>query len=303
LSEDRFRHQLREVGLVVAAQTADLAPADKILYALRDVTGTVPSLPLIAASIMSKKLAAGADAIVLDVKCGAGAFMRTLDEAHALARLMVAIGERAGRRMTALITQMEQPLGRAVGHALEVREAIETLRGDGPEDFRLLAEAVSSEMALLGGDLSREEAAAKVREAVANGAAFEKFRAFIAAQGGDVRQADDPALLPAAPLRLEAPSERAGYVQAIDSRALGLAVVELGGGRRKKGDAIDHRVGAVLHAKTGDQVERGMPLCTVYAADEEAGRTAVEQIRSAFIVGDEPVAPLPVIYERITVEE
>jgi len=304
LDEERFRRQLQKAGLVVAAQTANLAPADKILYALRDVTGTVPSLPLIAASIMSKKLAAGADAIVLDVKCGAGAFMRTLDEARALARLMVAIGERAGRRMTALITQMEQPLGRAVGHALEVREAIETLRGDGPEDFRLLSEAVASEMVLLGGgNLSREEAAEKVRNAVASGAAFEKFRAFVAEQGGDVRQADDPGLLPAAPVRLEAVSERAGYVQAIDSRAVGLAVVDLGGGRRKKGDAIDLRVGAVLHAKTGDQVTHGMSLCTVYAANEEAGRSAAARIRDAFTLADEPVAPLPVVYERITADE
>ncbi len=303
LGEERFRRQLQKVGLVVAAQTANLAPADKILYALRDVTGTVPSLPLIAASIMSKKLAAGADAIVLDVKCGAGAFMRTLDEARALARLMVAIGERAGRRMTALITQMEQPLGRAVGHALEVREAIETLRGDGPEDFRLLAEAVASEMVLLGDDnLAREEAAEKVRGAISSGAAFEKFRAFVAAQGGDARQADDPDLLPAAPVRLEVRSERAGYVQSIDSRAVGLAVVDLGGGRRKKGDAIDHRVGAALHAKTGDPVERGMPLCTVYAASEETGRSAVAQIRAAFTLADEPVAPLPVVYERVTAD-
>jgi len=304
LDEDRFRRQLQKAGLVVAAQTANLAPADKILYALRDVTGTVPSLPLIAASIMSKKLAAGADAIVLDVKCGAGAFMRTLDEARALARLMVAIGERAGRRMTALITQMEQPLGRAVGHALEVREAIETLRADGPEDFRLLAEAVASEMVLLGGgNLSREEAAEKVRKAVTSGAAFEKFRSFVAEQGGDVRQVDDPGLLPAAPVRLDAVSERAGYVQAIDSRAVGLAVVDLGGGRRKKGDAIDLRVGAVLHAKTGDQVTQGMSLCRVYAANEEAGRAAAARIRDAFTLADEPVAPLPVVYERITADE
>ncbi len=303
LDEDRFRRQLQKAGLVVAAQTANLAPADKILYALRDVTGTVPSLPLIAASIMSKKLAAGADAIVLDVKCGAGAFMRTLDEARALARLMVAIGERAGRRMTALITQMEQPLGRAVGHALEVREAIETLRGDGPEDFRLLSEAVASEMVLLGGGNLPRGGGGKGAQGRGKRGSVREVPAFVAEQGGDVRQVDDPGLLPAAPVRLEAVSEQAGYVQAIDSRAVGLAVVDLGGGRRKKGDAIDLRVGAVLHAKTGDQVTHGMSLCTVYAANEEAGRSAAARIRDAFTLADEPVAPLPVVYERITADE
>ena len=306
LSETRFRRQLHEVGLVVAAQTANLAPADKILYALRDVTGTVPSLPLIAASIMSKKLAAGADAIVLDVKCGAGAFMRTLDVARALARLMVAIGVHAGRQVTALITQMEQPLGFAVGHALEVSEAIDALHGRGPEDFRLLVEAVATEMIILGcgaSPVSHHEALRRVRDAVAGKAAFEKFRAFVAAQGGDIRQVDDPSLLPTAPVRLDVRSDRAGHVQAIDSRAIGLAVVELGGGRRKKGDAIDHRVGVMLHAKTGDRVEAGMSLCTVHAAGKEAGEAVVEPLRAAFTLGAAPVPALPVIYERITAQD
>jgi len=306
LDEAEFRRQLRDIGLVVAAQTANLAPADKILYALRDVTGTVPSLPLIAASIMSKKLAAGADAIVLDVKCGDGAFMSTQDEARALARLMVAIGARAGRQMTALITQMEQPLGLAVGHALEVQEAIRTLRGRGPDDFRLLVEAVATEMLMLGSGpapISRDEALRRVRQAVSSGAAFEKFRAFVAAQGGDVRQVDDPSLLPAAATRLDVRSDRAGYVQAIDSRAVGLTVVDLGGGRRKKGDAIDHSVGVVLHAKTGGYVETGAPLCVIHAAGEAAAGAAAEALRAAFTLSDAPVAELPVVYERITAED
>lgn len=306
LDEAQFRRQLRDIGLVVAAQTANLAPADKILYALRDVTGTVPSLPLIAASIMSKKLAAGADAIVLDVKCGAGAFMSTPDEARILARLMVAIGTRAGRQMTALITQMEQPLGRAVGHALEVQEAIHALQGRGPDDFRLLVEAVATEMLALGSGpapMSHDEALRRVTKAVSSGAAFEKFRAFVAAQGGDVRQVDDPSLLPAATTCLEVRSDRAGYVQAIDSRAVGLAVVDLGGGRRKKGDAIDHSVGVVLHAKTGDYVESGAALCVIHATSETAAETAADALCDAFTLSDRPVARLPVVYERITAEE
>ena len=210
LSETQFRRQLADVGLVVAAQTANLAPADKTLYALRDVTGTVPSLPLIAASIMSKKLAAGADAIVLDVKCGHGAFMETLDDARTLSRIMVAIGDLAGRKTTALITQMEQPLGRAVGNAMEVQEAIDTLRGEGPADFQQLVETISSEMLLIANAAhSPEEAAARVRAAIASGAALAKFAAFVAAQGGDARVVEDRTLLPAAPCTCQSPHRAA----------------------------------------------------------------------------------------------
>lgn len=302
LSEDRFRRQLRAVGLVVAGQTADLAPADKRLYALRDVTGTVPSLPLIAASIMSKKLAAGADAIVLDVKCGRGAFMENLDDARALARRMVAIGNGAGRRTTALITGMEQPLGRAVGNALEVREAIETLHGQGEADFWELVEQLSTEMLLLGDPhcTDLESARGRVQAVIASGAAFEKFVAFVAAQGGDENQLRDPAKLPTAPVQRRLLAETAGFVHGIDAREVGLAVVEMGGGRKKKGDIIDPRVGVVCLAKVGAQVKAGDPLCIVHTADEAAAAMALTRLRAAWHVQEIPCPPLPLILDRIT---
>lgn len=306
LSEAQFRRQLREIGLVVAGQTADLAPADKALYALRDVTGTVPSLPLIASSIMSKKLAAGADAIVLDVKCGHGAFMETLEDAKALAKLMVAIGVRAGRKVVALITQMEQPLGHAVGNALEVEEAIATLQGKGPKDFQTLVEQVAVEMLMVGTPqgktLTREMAQKQVQEAIVSGAALAKFRAFVVAQGGDGAVVDEPARLPHAPFTLEIPAPHSGVVQGVDSRAIGLAVVALGGGRQKKGDPIDYGVGVMVHAKVGDRVEAGAPLCTVYAANEEQARRVMGQIVEAYTIGDQPVMPLPIVYARVTEE-
>jgi pyrimidine-nucleoside phosphorylase len=304
LSEAEFRRQLREIGLVIAGQTADLAPADKALYALRDVTGTVPSLPLIASSIMSKKLAAGADAIVLDVKCGHGAFMETLDAANALAKLMVAIGMRAGRKVVALITQMEQPLGNAVGHVLEVEEAIATLKGKGPTDFQLLVEQVAVEMLLLGTPqgktLTSESARGQVHAAITSGAALEKFRAFVVAQGGEGAQVDDPTRLPHAPAKVEVPAPHGGVVHAVDSRAIGLAVVALGGGRQKKGDPIDYRVGAIVHAKVGDDVKAGASLCTIHAASAEAANGVVAQIVGAYTLGEEPTDPLPIIYGRVT---
>lgn len=300
LSEAQFRQQLQSIGLVVAGQTSNLAPADKTLYALRDVTGTVPSLPLIASSIMSKKLAAGADAIVLDVKCGQGAFMETLDAARALSRLMVSIGQRAGRQVVALITQMEQPLGTAVGHALEVQEAIATLHGQGPADFQALVETVAAEMLTIGQAAPTPDAAqAAVRQAISSGAALAKFRAFVVAQGGDGALVDDPTQLPQAPYSQPLLAEQTGYVQHIQAREVGLTCVDLGGGRRKKGDPIDHRVGITVHAKVGDRVTPDTPLCTIHATDEQSANTAATRLRAAYTIGAESVAALPVIYDRI----
>lgn len=304
LSENRFERQLQEIGLVVAGQTANLAPADKLLYALRDVTGTIDSLPLIASSIMSKKLAAGADAVVLDVKCGSGAFMRTLPEAGALAELMVAIGKRSGRRMTALITQMDQPLGAAVGHSLEVREAIATLHGKGPADFQNLVEAVAAEMLYLGAasaeSRTSEAYVAKVRETVASGRAFEKFCQFVEAQGGDGRYIHDPQQLGCAPVVREVEAPAAGTVQKLNAAEIGLAVVAMGGGRRQKGDPIDREVGVLCHAKVGDSIAVGDSLCTVFAASEKAAATAAARIAAAYTIQPENTAPLPVIYRRIS---
>jgi len=300
LSEAQFRRQLRKIGLVVAGQTSNLAPADKILYALRDVTGTVPSLPLIASSIMSKKLAAGADAIVLDVKCGHGAFMETLADAQALSRLMVAIGQRAGRQVTALITQMEQPLGHAVGHASEVGEAIATLQGNGPADFQALVEQVAAELLQIGrAATSAEEAHQQIRAVIENGAALAKFRAFVAAQGGDVEMVDNPARLPTAPVRHSFVAPQSGYIVRIDAREVGLTCVALGGGRQKKGDPIDHGVGILVQRKVGEQVNAGDELGVILAADEAAAHHAATRLQQAYTFSATPVAPLPIIYDRI----
>lgn len=301
LSEAQFRHQLREIGLVVAGQTSNLAPADKVLYALRDVTGTVPSLPLIASSIMSKKLAAGADAIVLDVKCGQGAFMETLEEAQALSRLMVAIGHHANRQVTALITQMEQPLGHTVGHALEVKEAIATLQGKGPADFQVLVERVAAEMLYLGKAAASPGAAQpQIQAAIQSGAALAKFRAFVAAQGGDVRMVDDPARLPTAPVQRPWLAASTGYLAHIDAREVGLTCVALGGGRQRKGDAIDHRVGLWLKAKVGDKVTAGDELGIIFAATEAAAQRAADHLQQAYTFAAAPVAALPIVYDRMT---
>jgi pyrimidine-nucleoside phosphorylase len=304
LDDEQFRRQLNEIGLVVAGQTTDLAPADKKLYALRDVTGTVPSLPLIAASIMSKKLAAGADAIVLDVKCGRGAFMETLAEARKLANLMVEIGARAGRQMTALITQMDQPLGKAIGNAREVEEAIDTLNGKGPADFQELVEVVSAEMLRLGhrgdGALSEDAALNQIHAVIESGAALAKFRDFVIAQGGDPAPVDDPSLLPVAPVKRAVHAPIDGSIHAIDARELGLTTVALGGGRQKKDDLIDHRVGIVLVHKVGATVAAGEELAVVHAADEDAATLAAVRVRDAFSLDAAPAAPLPIILDRIS---
>ena len=297
LTFEEFKRQLREVGLVIAGPTHNLAPADKKLYALRDVTGTVPSIPLIAASIMSKKIATGSDAIVLDVKVGRGAFMKTVEDARRLAHLMVDIGSRLGRRMAAVISDMNQPLGRAVGNALEVKEAIATLRGEGPADFSELVHTVAGEMLRLGGKATtREEARRLVDEVIADGRAWRKFQEFVIAQGGDPDQVQDPNLLPRARHVVPLRAPRSGYVHTLDALAVGHAVMMLGGGREKKGDAIDHAVGVVLHKKMGDRVEAGDVLCEIHVNDERRLSEVQERLLVAYTLTDEPPALPPLIH-------
>ena len=300
LSNEAFVRQLHDVGLVIGSQTADLAPADGKLYALRDVSGTVPVLPLIASSIMSKKLASGADAIVLDVKVGHGAFMKTQADARRLAQLMVEIGRNAGRRMSAVISAMDEPLGRAVGNALELKEAIATLHGSGPADFEQLVVTLAVQMLSLGG-LGTDELLLQnqAREQLRNGQAWGKFRQFIAAQGGDVRQIDDPELLPSARLVEPIRASSAGWLAEIRADVVGLATVELGGGRQKKGDSIDYAVGIVLEAKVGDRVESGQPLCWVHANDPRRLAEAQAQVIEACRISAEPVSASVLVYEVI----
>ncbi len=302
LTIEQFKRQLKEVGVVVAGQTHELAPADGKLYALRDVTATVDSLPLIASSIMSKKIAAGADAIVLDVKVGHGAFMETVPQALELAGLMVQIGTRLGRKMTAVIGDMSQPLGLAVGNALEVIEAIETLQGRGPADFRQHCIDVAGEMLLIAGlapdpEAARQEAASTLSD----GSAWAKFCAFVAAQGGDLQAVEHPERLPRAPIVQPLLAPRSGYVAALDARTVGYTVVDLGGGRAKKGDPIDPAVGVVLAegAKIGGWVNVGEPLLWVHARSEASLAAALARLASACSFSDEPVAPPPLIHQII----
>ncbi len=300
LSVAEFKAQVKEIGIVLTGQSADLAPADRKLYALRDVTGTVESLPLIVSSIMSKKLASGADAICLDVKTGNGAFMKSLEEAEALAEAMVRLGEQAGREVTSLISDMNQPLGWAVGNALEVREAINTLHEAGPADFREHCLAVAAEMLRLSGKASTtSEALTLALETLASGAAWGKFREMVEAQGGDVDCIDDPDRLPQAPLIEPVPAPRSGYLSALNALEVGLTVVELGGGREEKGDPIDHSVGVLVHYKVGDLVRKDTPLFTVHANDEQKLKAARERILAAHTFSDEPVQPLPLFYRRV----
>jgi pyrimidine-nucleoside phosphorylase len=301
LSRDEILRQVKEIGLVVCTQTAELAPADARLYALRDVTGTVPSLPLIASSIMSKKLATGARAIVLDVKAGSGAFMETVAEAAELARWMVRIGRGAGRRTVALVSGMDQPLGLAVGNALEVREAIETLRGAGPADFREHCLTIAAMMLQTGGrvpDARRGRALAA--EKLAGGEALAKFRALVRAQSGDERVCDDLSRLPAAPCKGILAAEKSGFVAEANAGKIGLASLDLGAGRAKKGDAIDPAVGVVLCVKVGDRIKKGDPLCEVHAAAPEALSRAQTELSGAFRIVPKKVKPLPLFYQTIT---
>lgn len=305
LSREQFMEHARKYGIVLAGQSADLAPADGKLYALRDVTGTVPSMPLIASSIMSKKIAAGADAIVLDVKTGRGAFMETVDDALELARQMVQIGKLAHRQVTALISDMNQPLGHAVGNAVEVREAIDTLRGGGPSDFVEHCLIVAGHMLRLAGksierDLS--DILPTLREKLGNESAWEIFYRMVKAQGGNVSQIEHPELLPTAPIIRDIPSPQSGVISALDAREVGLTALELGAGRTKKGDPVDYAIGIIVHHKIGDYIKQGDPLVTIHARLEQQVEDASRRLIAAHQWSDH-AEPLPLFYDIVFSED
>lgn len=290
LTDEEFFNNVNRLGIAIIGQTADLDPADKKLYALRDVTGTVPSVPLIASSIMSKKLASGADVIVLDVKCGSGAFMKTVDEARVLAETMVEIGKGAGRKVAACITDMDQPLGHYVGNALEVKEAISVLKGETKGDLLELCLTLGSCILTLGGIAPDNVAArAMLQNAVDSGAALEKLGDFVAGQGGDRADVYDTARLPMAKVVREAKSPAAGYVEHIEADEVGLVSMHLGGGRATKESEIDLSVGVILRKKVGDYVEAGEALAEIHAASESAAAKAAEELISCYTLTDKPV--------------
>jgi pyrimidine-nucleoside phosphorylase len=291
---DEFLRQVRDVGMAIVGQTADLVPADKRLYALRDVTATVDIIPLIASSIMSKKIAGGADAIVLDVKVGDGAFMKTLDSARELAAAMVELGRRAGREVVCELTDMDQPLGLAVGNALEVREAVETLRGDGPPDLvELVLSAAGHLLALSDLGVDHEEGRRRAADVLASGAALAAYEAWIEAQGGD------PALdvLPKAQVVHPVPAEESGFVQRIATTAVGETALSLGAGRLTKDDRIDHAVGFVLRAKRGDSVEAGQPLAEIHAQDAPAAERAAAELQACYRIDSEEPERRPIVLD------
>jgi pyrimidine-nucleoside phosphorylase len=296
LSLDEFVAQVREVGLAIVGQTAELVPADKKLYALRDVTATVDQVSLIAASIMSKKLAGGADAILLDVKVGDGAFMKTIEQARALAGTMIEIGRRAEREVVCVLTDMDQPLGAAVGNALEVREALATVRGAGPPDFsELVLDACARLLALSDLGIDEQEARSRAERAIADGSAAACWDRWIRAQGGD----PDEDALPRAPVVRTVTAPRRGTVVALGASRVAGAAVHLGAGRQTKADPIDHAVGVVCLRKRGDRVEQGEPLAEVHAADERSAGEAVTEVCAAYSITDEPVAERAVLLEVV----
>ncbi|MEZ4417817.1 MAG: thymidine phosphorylase [Gemmatimonadota bacterium] len=297
---DRFRAVLADVGCAMIGPTAEIAPLDKRLYALRDLTGTVPSEGLMTASILSKKLAEGINALVLDVKVGAGAFLPEMERARGLARLMVDVAGARGLNAVARLTAMDRPLGRAIGNGLEVREAIETLSGKGPPDLRALSIELGAEMLVASGRLvSIEEGRAGCRAALDDGRALQCFGALIAAQGGDARVAESPERLPLAPERRVLRAERSGTVRHLRPVPLGWGVVEMGGGRTRVEDTIDPRVGFLLHVAAGDVVEAGQPLGEVHAAGPDGAERGLRALRSALDIGDGAPSLLPLLGERI----
>ena len=299
LSTDEFERTVNEVGIAIVGQSAELAPADKKLYALRDVTATVDSIPLIASSIMGKKLAADDDCIVLDVKTGSGAFMKTLDKSRELAQLMVEIGKRAGKKMLALITDMDRPLGYAIGNTLEVVEAIETLRGNGPDDLTELCVTLATNMLYLAEKGSMDECEAMVRESIASGAALKTLAAMVKAQGGDAELIEHPERFERAACEHIVKAPRDGYIARVDTEGYGTAALVLGAGRNTMEDKIDFAAGIRLIAKTGDYVRAGDPIATLYASDENLFAAAEQRLLAATTISDEQPAEAPLILERI----
>jgi pyrimidine-nucleoside phosphorylase len=289
LTKEEFKKQVREIGVAIIGQDKHIDPADKRLYELRDVTGTVQSIPLIASSIMSKKLASGADCILLDVKCGKGAFMKNYEDAKKLAIEMVNIGKQLNKNVKAEITDMNQPLGKAVGNNLEIKEVIETLKGNGPEDLKEICLS-SGAILLTQAELFKttEDARKALEENIKNGKAFEKFKEFVKAQGGDLEYIDHPEKFPVSKHLIEIKSENEGYIKTIDALAIGLGSCHLGGGRMKITDTIDMSAGIVLNKKVGDLVKKGELLCTLHTNKDNVEKI-IEQVKKAFIFQDEPI--------------
>ena len=300
LSPEAFIKNVKEHGICVVGQTGDLAPADKMLYALRDSTATVGSMPLIASSIMSKKLAAGASCIVLDVKTGSGAFMKTPEEAEALSQKMVDIGKSAGRRVAAVISDMDTPLGRNIGNSLEVIEAVEVLKGKGSADLKEVCLVLSGNIIALAENISYDEGYEKAKHQLESGAAFDKFREFIASQGGSLKEIDNPDLFPKAEAVHDVLCERDGYITKMNAEMIGSSSVILGAGRVKKDDTVDHSAGIILRKKTGDKVQKGDVLATLYTNKRESITSAEELFLKAITVNDEKIEECPLIYKIIS---
>lgn len=300
LSSDQFAKQVNEMKMAVIGQSGNLTPADKKLYALRDVTGTVPSIPLIASSIMSKKIAAGADAIVLDVKTGDGAFMKTLEESEALAHAMVKIGNNVGRNTMAIISDMSQPLGYAIGNALEVKEAIDTLKGEGPKDLEELCYTLGAQMVVLGGKAETiEEARVMLENVIQNGEALEVFKKFVAAQGGDPSVVDDPTKLPQAKYTIDVAAKETGYIQKMEADDIGIAAMLLGAGRATKESTIDLSVGLVLQKKVGDAVAIGDTLVTIHTNQLDI-ENVIQKLYAHIVISAEKVEAPELIKKVIT---
>ena len=297
LSTEEFLTQLERIGIVVCGQSKDLAPADGKLYALRDVTGTVQSIPLIASSIMSKKIAAGAQAIVLDVKVGLGAFMKNLEDARYLGDLMVEIGRQTGRKAVAYLSDMNQPLGKAVGNAIELKEAIQTLQLNGPADFQIHCIEIASQMLLLGKIVNTLDDAKKLATShLESGKAWDKFEEWIHTQGGDVRTINNLELLPKAETEITILAEKSGYIQQIHAEKVGLAAVYLGAGREKKGDPIDYGVGLLVNKKVGEEVRVQEPIFKLYVRKTTLVEPIITMLREATSIKETPVEPYPLFY-------